>query len=34
MLQLAGRYASGFIAEVWTIEEARAQREMMRNVTT
>jgi FMN-dependent oxidoreductase (nitrilotriacetate monooxygenase family) len=31
MLQLAGRYASGFIAEVWTIEEARAQREMLRN---
>jgi FMN-dependent oxidoreductase (nitrilotriacetate monooxygenase family) len=31
MLQLAGRYASGFIAEVWTIEEARAQREMFRN---
>jgi FMN-dependent oxidoreductase (nitrilotriacetate monooxygenase family) len=31
LLQLAGRYASGFIAEVWTIEEARAQREMVRN---
>jgi FMN-dependent oxidoreductase (nitrilotriacetate monooxygenase family) len=31
MLQLAGRYASGFIAEVWTIDEARAQREMFRN---
>jgi FMN-dependent oxidoreductase (nitrilotriacetate monooxygenase family) len=31
MLQLAGRYASGFIAEVWTIEEARAQREIFRN---
>jgi FMN-dependent oxidoreductase (nitrilotriacetate monooxygenase family) len=31
LLQLAGRYASGFIAEVWTIEEARAQRETVRN---
>ena len=31
MLALAGRYASGFIAEVWTIEEGRAQREMLRN---
>ena len=30
MLELAGRYASGFIAEVWTIEEGRAQREMVR----
>lgn len=30
MLALAGRYASGFIAEVWTIEEAQAQREMVR----
>ncbi|WP_424447011.1 NtaA/DmoA family FMN-dependent monooxygenase [Microbacterium arborescens] len=31
LLSLAGRYASGFIAEVWTIEEARAQRQMVRN---
>jgi alkanesulfonate monooxygenase SsuD/methylene tetrahydromethanopterin reductase-like flavin-dependent oxidoreductase (luciferase family) len=31
LLELAGRYASGFIAEVWTIEEARAQREMVRD---
>ncbi|MEV7431851.1 NtaA/DmoA family FMN-dependent monooxygenase [Nocardioides sp. NPDC092400] len=31
LLALAGRYASGFIAEVWTIEEAHAQREMVRN---
>jgi FMN-dependent oxidoreductase (nitrilotriacetate monooxygenase family) len=31
LLALAGRYASGFIAEVWTIEEARAQREMVRD---
>ncbi|GGW28990.1 NtaA/DmoA family FMN-dependent monooxygenase [Streptomyces griseoloalbus] len=31
LLQLAGRYASGFIAEVWTIEEARAQRQMVRD---
>jgi alkanesulfonate monooxygenase SsuD/methylene tetrahydromethanopterin reductase-like flavin-dependent oxidoreductase (luciferase family) len=31
LLELAGRYASGFIAEVWTIEEARAQRQMVRN---
>ena len=30
LLELAGRYCSGFIAEVWTIEEARAQREMVR----
>lgn len=30
LLALAGRYASGFIAEVWTIEEARAQRQMVR----
>ncbi|BBH63866.1 nitrilotriacetate monooxygenase [Actinoplanes sp. OR16] len=30
MLDLAGRYASGFIGEVWTIEEARTQREMVR----
>ncbi|MDN4640032.1 NtaA/DmoA family FMN-dependent monooxygenase [Agreia sp. PsM10] len=30
LLSLAGRYASGFIAEVWTIEEARAQRQMVR----
>jgi FMN-dependent oxidoreductase (nitrilotriacetate monooxygenase family) len=31
LLALAGRYASGFIAEVWTIEEARAQRQMVRS---
>jgi FMN-dependent oxidoreductase (nitrilotriacetate monooxygenase family) len=31
LLELAGRYASGFIAEVWTIEEARAQRQMVRD---
>jgi FMN-dependent oxidoreductase (nitrilotriacetate monooxygenase family) len=31
LLELAGRYASGFIAEVWTIEEGRAQRELVRN---
>ncbi|MFI6123334.1 NtaA/DmoA family FMN-dependent monooxygenase [Streptomyces sp. NPDC051064] len=31
LLSLAGRYASGFISEVWTIEEARAQRAMVRN---
>jgi FMN-dependent oxidoreductase (nitrilotriacetate monooxygenase family) len=31
LLSIAGRYASGFIAEVWTIEEARAQRELVRN---
>nr|WP_271209276.1 NtaA/DmoA family FMN-dependent monooxygenase [Rhodococcus wratislaviensis]GLK33780.1 nitrilotriacetate monooxygenase [Rhodococcus wratislaviensis] len=31
LLEIAGRYASGFVAEVWTIEEARAQREMVRN---
>jgi FMN-dependent oxidoreductase (nitrilotriacetate monooxygenase family) len=31
LLSIAGRYASGFIAEVWTIEEARAQREMVRD---
>ena len=31
LLSLAGRYASGFIAEVWTIEEARAQRQMVRH---
>jgi FMN-dependent oxidoreductase (nitrilotriacetate monooxygenase family) len=30
LLSIAGRYASGFIAEVWTIEEARAQRQMVR----
>jgi FMN-dependent oxidoreductase (nitrilotriacetate monooxygenase family) len=30
LLSIAGRHASGFIAEVWTIEEARAQREMVR----
>jgi FMN-dependent oxidoreductase (nitrilotriacetate monooxygenase family) len=31
LLSIAGRYASGFIAEVWTIDEARAQREMVRD---
>jgi FMN-dependent oxidoreductase (nitrilotriacetate monooxygenase family) len=31
LLSIAGRYASGFIAEVWTIDEARAQRELVRN---
>lgn len=31
LLSLAGRYSSAFIAEVWTIEQARAQREMVRN---
>jgi FMN-dependent oxidoreductase (nitrilotriacetate monooxygenase family) len=31
LLSIAGRYASGFITEVWTIEEARAQRELVRN---
>lgn len=30
LLALAGRYASGFIAEVWTIEDAQAQRQMVR----
>ena len=30
-LSIAGRYANAFIAEVWTIEEARAQRELLRN---
>ncbi|EWS80917.1 nitrilotriacetate monooxygenase [Brachybacterium phenoliresistens] len=30
LLTIAGRYASGFITEVWTIEEARAQRRMIR----
>ncbi len=30
LLTLAGRYASGFIAEVWTIDEARAQRQRVR----
>jgi FMN-dependent oxidoreductase (nitrilotriacetate monooxygenase family) len=30
LLSIAGRYASGFISEVWTIEEARAQRAMVR----
>lgn len=30
LLSIAGRYASGFIAEVWTIEEARTQRAMIR----
>jgi FMN-dependent oxidoreductase (nitrilotriacetate monooxygenase family) len=31
LLSIAGRYASGFISEVWTIEEARAQRQMVRD---
>lgn len=31
LLSIAGRYASGFISEVWTIEEARAQRELVRD---
>jgi FMN-dependent oxidoreductase (nitrilotriacetate monooxygenase family) len=31
LLSLAGRYASAFISEVWTIEEARAQRAMVRD---
>jgi FMN-dependent oxidoreductase (nitrilotriacetate monooxygenase family) len=31
LLSIAGRYASGFIAEVWTIEEAREQRDLVRN---
>lgn len=30
LLSIAGRYASGFISEVWTIEEARAQRDLVR----
>jgi alkanesulfonate monooxygenase SsuD/methylene tetrahydromethanopterin reductase-like flavin-dependent oxidoreductase (luciferase family) len=30
LLELAGRYANGFIAEVWPIEEAREQRAMVR----
>lgn len=30
LLEFAGRYASGFIAEVWTIDEARAQRDAVR----
>ncbi|MFI5626510.1 NtaA/DmoA family FMN-dependent monooxygenase [Nocardioides sp. NPDC051685] len=30
LLEFAGRFASGFIAEVWTIEEARAQRDAVR----
>ena len=30
LLELAGRYASGFITEVWTIEEARAARRALR----
>jgi FMN-dependent oxidoreductase (nitrilotriacetate monooxygenase family) len=30
LLELAGRYANGFIAEVWTIEEAHQQRAMVR----
>lgn len=31
LLALAGRYASGFVSEVWTIKEARRQREMLRD---
>jgi FMN-dependent oxidoreductase (nitrilotriacetate monooxygenase family) len=31
LLELAGRYASGFVAEVWTIAEARAQRQLVRD---
>lgn len=31
LLSIAGRYASGFITEVRTIEEARAQRQMVRD---
>ena len=31
LLQIAGGHASGFIAEVWTIEETRALREMVRD---
>jgi alkanesulfonate monooxygenase SsuD/methylene tetrahydromethanopterin reductase-like flavin-dependent oxidoreductase (luciferase family) len=31
LLTIAGRYASGFVAEVWTIDEARAQRELVRD---
>lgn len=31
LLSLAGRYASGFIAEVWTIDEACAQRQLVKN---
>ena len=34
LLTLAGRYASGFISEVWTIDEARAQRQMVRDAAT
>ncbi|WP_207840026.1 NtaA/DmoA family FMN-dependent monooxygenase [Williamsia soli] len=34
LLTLAGRYASGFISEVWTIEEARAQRQMVRDAAS
>ncbi|PRB78939.1 nitrilotriacetate monooxygenase [Arthrobacter sp. MYb214] len=30
LLELAGRYASGFITEVWTIDEARAARRALR----
>lgn len=31
LLALAGQYADGFITEVWTIAEARAQREALRH---
>lgn len=30
LLEFAGRYASGFLAEVWEIDEARAQRDAVR----
>lgn len=30
LLSLAGRYASGFITAVWTVDEARQQRQMIR----
>ena len=30
LLEIAGRYASGFITEVWTIDEARASRTALR----
>jgi FMN-dependent oxidoreductase (nitrilotriacetate monooxygenase family) len=31
LLELAGRHASGFIGEVWSIEEGRAQRQLVRD---
>lgn len=34
LLALAGRFASVFISEVWTIEEARHQREAVRNAAS